>query len=144
MATRALSAIRAPRLAPAIPPPTITMSKSLMSGPRLRIRKARRLEPDAMLYGAFTEILLVGLAAILVVAAVIDVRTFTISNRLNLTVALSAPVYWLSIALPLPGVGIQLAAGAGGFGLVGLGFYAGVMGGGDVKIAVAPVLLVSP
>src|SRR4051812_29611953 len=47
--------------------------------PRLRIRKARRLEPDAMLYGAFTEILLVGLAAILVVAAVIDVRTFTIS-----------------------------------------------------------------
>ena len=39
------------------------------------------------------------LAAILVVAAVIDVRTFTISNRLNLTVALLAPVYWVSVAL---------------------------------------------
>ena len=47
-----------------------------------------------MINGAFTEILLAGLAAILVVAAVIDVRTFTISNRLNLTVALLAPVYW--------------------------------------------------
>ena len=40
-----------------------------------------------MFNGAFTELLLIGLAALLVVAAVIDVRTFTISNRLNLTVA---------------------------------------------------------
>ena len=63
-----------------------------------------------MFNGAFTQILLIGLAAMLVVAAAIDVRTFTISNRLNLTVALLAPVYWLSIALPIwPGVGIQLA-----------------------------------
>ena len=59
-----------------------------------------------MFNGAFTQILLIGLAAILVVAAAIDVRTFTISNRLNLTVALLAPVYWLSIALPVwPDVG---------------------------------------
>ena len=52
-----------------------------------------------MINGAFTEILLVGLAALLVVAAVIDVRTFTISNRLNAAVALCAPLYWLSVAL---------------------------------------------
>jgi prepilin peptidase CpaA len=98
-----------------------------------------------MFNGAFTEILLVGLAAILVVAAAIDVRTFTISNRLNLTVALSAPVYWLSIALPVwPGVGIQLAAGAGVFGLLALAFYAGMMGGGDVKLAAALALWFSP
>ena len=45
-----------------------------------------------MFNGAFTNLLLAGLAAILVVAAVIDVRTFTISNRLNLVVALLAPV----------------------------------------------------
>ena len=31
----------------------------------------------------------------------IDVRTFTISNRLNLAVALLAPLYWWSIGLPL-------------------------------------------
>ena len=45
-----------------------------------------------MFNGAFTDLLLVALAAMLVIAAVIDVRTFTISNRLNLAVALSAPV----------------------------------------------------
>lgn len=98
-----------------------------------------------MFNGVFTQILLVALGAILVVAAVIDVRTFTISNRLNLTVALMAPLYWLSIALPLwPGIGIQLAAGAGVFVLLAAAFYAGVMGGGDVKLAAALALWFSP
>jgi len=98
-----------------------------------------------MFNGAFTEILLAGLAALLLVAAVIDVRTFTISNRLNLTVALLAPLYWLSIALPLwPGVGIQLAAGAGVFALLAAAFYAGMMGGGDVKLAAALALWFAP
>ena len=98
-----------------------------------------------MFNGAFTQILLIGLAAILIVAAAIDVRTFTISNRLNLTVALLAPVYWLSIALPIwPGVGIQVAAGAGVFALLAGAFYAGMMGGGDVKLAAALALWFSP
>ena len=98
-----------------------------------------------MFNGAFTQILLIGLAAILIVAAAIDVRTFTISNRLNLTVALLAPVYWLSIALPIwPGVGIQLATGAGVFALLAGAFYAGMMGGGDVKLAAALALWFSP
>jgi len=98
-----------------------------------------------MFNGAFTQILLIGLAAILVVAAAIDVRTFTISNRLNLAVALLAPVYWLSIALPVwPDVGVQLAAGAGVFALLALAFYAGMMGGGDVKLAAALALWFSP
>ena len=98
-----------------------------------------------MFNGAFTEILLLLLAAILVVAAVIDVRTFTISNRLNLTVALLAPIFWLSVALPLwPGVAIQLALGAGVFVLLALAFYAGMMGGGDVKLAAALALWFSP
>ncbi len=69
-----------------------------------------------MINGAFTQMLLVGLAAILVIAAAIDVRTFTISNKLNLAVALLAPLYWLSVALPLwPDVGLQLAVGAAVF-----------------------------
>ena len=98
-----------------------------------------------MFNGAFTQILLIGLAAILIVAAAIDVRTFTISNRLNLTVALLAPVYWLSISLPIwPGVGVQLAAGAGVFVLLACAFYAGMMGGGDVKLAAALALWFSP
>jgi prepilin peptidase CpaA len=82
---------------------------------------------------------------LLVVAAVIDVRTFTISNRLNLTVALLAPLYWASVALPVwPGVAIQLASGAIVFALFAAAFYAGLMGGGDVKLAGALALWFSP
>jgi prepilin peptidase CpaA len=98
-----------------------------------------------MINVGFTEILLGMLAALLVVAAVIDVRTFTISNRLNLTVALLAPVYWLSLGLsPWPGVAIQLAAGATVFILFAGAFYAGMMGGGDVKLAAALALWFPP
>ena len=93
----------------------------------------------------FTELLLGLLAILLLVAAVIDVRTFTISNKLNLCVALLAPLYWLSIALPLwPHAAIQLAAGAGVFALLAAAFYAGMMGGGDVKLAAALALWFSP
>jgi len=98
-----------------------------------------------MFNGPFTEILLAGLAALLVIAAVIDARTFTISNRLNLTVALLAPLYWLSVALsPWPGVAIQLAAGAAVFAILAGAFYAGMMGGGDVKLAAALALWFPP
>ena len=98
-----------------------------------------------MFNGAFTELLLLTLAAILVVAAVIDMRTFTISNRLNLTVALLAPVYWASVALaPWPGVAVQLATGGIVFVVLAGAFYAGMMGGGDVKLAAALSLWFSP
>lgn len=98
-----------------------------------------------MTNGAFTEILLGILALLLVVAAVIDVRTFTISNRLNLAVALMAPLYWWSAHLPLwPDIGIQVAIAAGVFALLAMAFYAGMMGGGDVKLAAALALWFSP
>jgi prepilin peptidase CpaA len=98
-----------------------------------------------MFNGGFTDLLLLALAATLVVAAVIDVRTFTISNRLNAAVAAGAPLYWLSIALnPWPGMAIQLAAGAIVFVLLAGAFYAGMMGGGDVKLASALALWFSP
>ena len=98
-----------------------------------------------MFNGAFTGLLLASLAALLVVAAVIDMRTFTISNRLNLTVALLAPLYWLSVELSIwPGVAIQLAAGAAVFVVLAAAFYAGMMGGGDVKLAAALALWFPP
>jgi prepilin peptidase CpaA len=91
------------------------------------------------------ELMLALLAILLVVAAVVDIRTFTISNSLNLTVALLAPLYWLSIALPLwPSAAIQLGVGAGVFALLAGAFYAGMMGGGDVKLAAALALWFSP
>ena len=98
-----------------------------------------------MTNGAFTEILLAILAILLVVAAVIDVRTFTISNRLNLTVAGLAPLYWWSVHLPLwPDVGLQVAVAAAVFCLFAIAFYDGMMGGGDVKLAAALALWFSP
>jgi len=98
-----------------------------------------------MMNFGFTELLLAILALILVAAAVIDVRTFTISNRLNLTVALLAPFYWWSIALPLwPGIALHVAVAAGVFLLLSIAFYLGMMGGGDVKLAAALALWFSP
>lgn len=98
-----------------------------------------------MMNAGFTQLLLALLAILLVAAAVIDVRTYTISNRLNLAVALLAPAFWWSVGLPLwPGIAFQVAVAAGVFVLFALAFYAGMMGGGDVKLAAALVLWFSP
>ncbi|HET7316114.1 MAG TPA: prepilin peptidase [Sphingomicrobium sp.] len=98
-----------------------------------------------MMNAGFTQLLLALLAILLVAAAVIDVRTYTISNRLNLAVALLAPAFWWSVGLPLwPGIAFQVAVAAGVFVLFALAFYAGMMGGGDVKLAAALALWFSP
>lgn len=98
-----------------------------------------------MFNASFTGALLGLLAVLLVVAAAIDVRTFTISNRLNLAVALLAPVFWWSLGLPVwPHVATQLAVASGVFVLLAGAFYAGMMGGGDVKLAAALALWFSP
>ena len=98
-----------------------------------------------MFNAVFTELLLLALGVTLVIAAVIDVRTLTISNRLNLVVALSAPVYWVSVALaPWPGMAVQLTASAIVFVLLAVAFCAGMMGGGDVKLAAALALWLPP
>jgi prepilin peptidase CpaA len=98
-----------------------------------------------MTNAVLTEILVGVLALLLVIAAVIDVRTFTISNRLNLAVALLAPLFWWSVGMPLwPEVAIQLGMAAVVFLLFALAFYAGMMGGGDVKLAAALALWFAP
>src|SRR5687768_3502552 len=71
--------------------------------------KAAPSRSAGMINVEFTDLLLGLLGLLLIVAAVIDVRTFTISNRLNVAVALLAPVYWWSIGLPLwPDAAIQV------------------------------------
>ncbi|MEO5971815.1 MAG: prepilin peptidase [Sphingomicrobium sp.] len=93
----------------------------------------------------FTELLLGTLAILLLAAAVIDIRTFTISNRLNACVALLAPAFWWSTALPLwPNVAVQIGLALMVFALLAAAFYAGMMGGGDVKLAAALALWFSP
>jgi len=94
---------------------------------------------------AITEILLGLLAILLIYAAIVHVRTFTISNRLNLGIALLAPVSWLSVGMPLwPDAAIIVAVAASVFVLLAAAFYAGMMGGGDVKLAAALALWFSP
>ena len=73
-------------------------------------------------------------------------RTFTISNRLNLTVALLAPVYWWSVGLAALARRrrSRSASRRAVFALLAGAFYAGMMGGGDVKLAAALALWFSP
>ena len=98
-----------------------------------------------MTNGVFTEILLGILAITLVFAAVVDVKTFTISNRLNAFIALLAPLFWWSTGLDFwPDAAIQMGVAVIVFALLAAAFYAGMMGGGDVKLAAALALWFSP
>ncbi len=94
-----------------------------------------------MMNAGFTLTLLGLLAATLVWIAVVDVRTFTISNKVNLAIALAAPLYWLSAGVPLwPEAGWRIGAGVTVFLLFAVAFYINAMGGGDVKLAGALAL----
>lgn len=75
------------------------------------------------------------LGALLIVAAVTDLRSRIISNRLNLTIAALAPLWWAAWGLSIwPDVAVQLMMGGIVFALFAALFAAGMMGGGDVKL----------
>jgi prepilin peptidase CpaA len=75
------------------------------------------------------------LALLLLWGAVTDLRGRIISNRLNLAIALLAPLWWWASGMTLwPGVAIQLALALGVFAVFAGLFAAGMMGGGDVKL----------
>jgi prepilin peptidase CpaA len=94
---------------------------------------------------ALTQALLAILAILLVIAAIVDVRTYTISNRMNLAIAGLAPLFWWSAGLPLwPDVAAQIGIAVAVFFLLAMLFYAGMMGGGDVKLAAALALWFTP
>lgn len=89
--------------------------------------------------------LLAGLAIALLVATVTDVRSRTISNRLNMVIAAGAPAFWMASGLALwPDIAIQLGLAAGIFALFLTMFAIGVMGGGDVKLLTALALWFAP
>lgn len=86
-------------------------------------------------------LLLITLGALLAAAAVTDIRARIISNRLNLIIALLAPLYWLACGIPAwPDMVIQVALGIGVFSIFALLFALGMMGGGDVKLLGAVAL----
>lgn len=81
------------------------------------------------------------LAALLVWAAVGDMRTFNIPNELNATIALLAPLYWWASGTPLwPDAVLQIGIAVLVFFVLAGAFWIGVMGGGDVKMAPAVLL----
>lgn len=91
------------------------------------------------------DALLLALGLLLLLAAGIDVRTYTIPNRLNLLIAVLAPLFWWSVELPLwPDVAIRIGVALLVFGLLALAFAIGMMGGGDVKLAAAVALWFPP
>ena len=93
----------------------------------------------------FPDLLTAILAVLLIIAAVVDIRTFTISNRLVIAVALLAPLFWLAAGIPLwPDAAYRIAIAAAVFVGLAATFYLGMMGGGDVKLAAALALWFSP
>jgi prepilin peptidase CpaA len=93
----------------------------------------------------FTDLLCAALAVMLLWAAVVDIRTRTIANGLNLAIALMAPLFWWAAGVDLwPDAAIRVGVAAAVFLLFALAFQVGAMGGGDVKLAAALALWFSP
>jgi prepilin peptidase CpaA len=92
----------------------------------------------------FGYLLLMAFPALLVAAAVYDLMTMTIPNRLALAVALLFPVAALVAGLELMTFGWHLAAGLGVlcvcFGLFAMNW----IGGGDAKLAAGIALWTGP
>ena len=87
------------------------------------------------------SILLGLLAAMLLAAAVLDLRSRTIPNGLNLAIALLAIPYWWAIGLALwPDIALQVGVAALVFAAFAGVFALGAMGGGDVKLVAAVAL----
>jgi len=93
----------------------------------------------------FTYVLLCGLAIALLWVIVTDLRSRTISNKLTLTIAAGAPLYWLSLGLPAwPGIAFQLGLALAVFAVCCALFALRQMGGGDVKLLTALALWIPP
>ncbi|OHD02743.1 MAG: peptidase [Sphingomonadales bacterium RIFCSPLOWO2_12_FULL_63_15] len=94
-----------------------------------------------MLGEYFRLALIVALGALLIAAAITDLRARIISNRLSFVIAALAPLWWIACGLDLwPDVAVQLLVGGIVFILFAALFSMGMMGGGDVKLLAALAL----
>ncbi len=89
--------------------------------------------------------LLIALAIALLVAAFTDIRSRQISNRLNIAIAIGAPLFWWSSGLALwPDIAMQVGVAIAAFAVLAGMFALGMMGGGDVKLLTALALWIEP
>jgi prepilin peptidase CpaA len=93
----------------------------------------------------FIDLLCALLAIMLLWAAVVDIRTRRIANRLNVAIALMAPLFWWATGIDLwPDAAIRVGVAVVVFLLFALAFHIGQMGGGDVKLGAALALWFPP
>lgn len=98
-----------------------------------------------MMNPTFTFALLGLLGILLVWIAVVDIRTFTISDGINIGIALMAPLFWWASGVDLwPDAAIRVGVAVAVFLLFAFMFHLGAMGGGDVKLAGALALWFAP
>ena len=89
--------------------------------------------------------LLIALAIALLFAAFTDIRSRQISNRLNIAIALGAPLFWWASGLSLwPEIAMQIGVAVAAFAVLAGMFALGMMGGGDVKLLTALALWIDP
>ncbi|WP_106639053.1 A24 family peptidase [Allosphingosinicella vermicomposti] len=85
------------------------------------------------------------LIAMLLAAAIWDVKSRTIPNSLNAAIAFAAIPYWIAIGLPIwPDMALQFGIGLLVFAVFAAVFAIGAMGGGDVKMVAALALWLPP
>lgn len=90
------------------------------------------------MHGPMAYIIAILLAAALIRAAWGDLRTRIIPNKLNIAIALGAPLWWWANGWSLwPDVVLQLAIVSVIFLIFAGCFAIGAMGGGDVKLIAA-------
>jgi prepilin peptidase CpaA len=98
-----------------------------------------------MMNGEFTHVLAAILAALLVWAAIVDLRTRTIPDWLNIVIAVMAPLYWWASGIAFYPDAVERICGAYLLFVVFFAMFClGGMGGGDVKMGTAIALWFSP
>jgi prepilin peptidase CpaA len=82
----------------------------------------------------FQAVLLTVFPTLVIIAALTDLVSFTIPNRISLGLIAAFPLACLVMGQPLPAIGISLAVGVAAL-IVGMAMFAlGWIGGGDAKL----------
>lgn len=106
---------------------------------QLRFGKHNRLAFFAMT-SQLPDLFGILLAVLLLMAAWTDIKTRTIANELNVTIALLAIIFWWVAGESLPDIGLRIAVAIAVFVLFAVLFMLRMMGGGDVKMIAAVAL----